>query len=220
VSDPLRVALIDDQTMVRDGFARIVRAQPDMEIVGVGSNGRHAIEIAERLHPDVMVMDIRMPVLDGISATRAIATTAVGAPRILVVTTFNLDEYVFDALRAGASGFLLKDSAPQQLLEAIRTIARGEALVDPTVTRALIGAFAGRIRPPAEPAFPADQLTPRETEVLRLLARGMSNTEIATELVVTRETVKTYVSRILLKLQVRDRVQAVVHAFRTGLAED
>ncbi|KQV06419.1 response regulator [Leifsonia sp. Root112D2] len=220
MSAPLRVALVDDQMMVRDGFARIVRAQPDMELVGVGSNGHDAIELAQRLEPEVMVMDIRMPLLDGISATREIVTAAARPPKILVVTTFNLDEYVFDALRAGASGFLLKDSAPQQLLDAIRTIARGEALVDPTVTRALIGAFAGRIRPPVDAAASADLLTPRETDVLRLLARGMSNTEIAAELVVTRETVKTYVSRILLKLQVRDRVQAVVYAFRTGIAND
>lgn len=220
----LRIALVDDQTMVRDGFARVVRAQPDMELVGLGSNGRDAVDLARDETPDVMVVDIRMPVLDGISATREIlsAPRADGAepPRILVVTTFNLDEYVFDALRAGASGFLLKDASPPQLLDAIRTISRGEALVDPAVTRTLIGSFAGRIRPPAAPADESAQLTPRELEVLRLLARGMSNVEIAEAVFVTRETAKTYVSRILLKLGVRDRVQAVVYAYRTGIADD
>jgi DNA-binding NarL/FixJ family response regulator len=223
----LRVALVDDQTMVRDGFARVVRAQTDMELVGLGDTGRDAIEIARTLRPDVMVVDIRMPVLDGISATREIVAEQSAADagsdatptRILVVTTFNLDEYVFDALRAGASGFLLKDATPVQLLDAIRTLARGEALVDPTVTRTLIGAYASRLRPPPEPSDGADQLTPREREVLRLLARGMSNVEIAAALVVTRETAKTYVSRILLKLGVRDRVQAVVYAYRTGIAD-
>lgn len=225
---PLRVALVDDQTMVRDGFARVVRAQSDMELIGLGSHGRDAVDIARTLAPDVMVVDIRMPILDGISATREILGSidhqtqdpAGVAPRILIVTTFNLDEYVFDALRAGASGFLLKDSAPQQLLDAIRTVARGDALVDPAVTRTLIGSFAGRIRPIAEDAAAAHQLTPREREVLRLLAQGKSNIEIADSLVVTRETAKTYVSRILAKLGVRDRVQAVVYAYRTGIVDE
>jgi DNA-binding NarL/FixJ family response regulator len=220
----LRIALVDDQTIVRDGFARVVRAQADMELVALGSNGREAVDIARHDAPDVMVVDIRMPVLDGIAATREIlATSGVDqpvAPRILVVTTFNLDVHVFDALRAGASGFLLKDASPPQMLDAIRTIARGDALVDPAVTRSLIGSFAGRIRPPAERSDMADDLTPREFEVLRLLAKGMSNVEIAQALVVTRETAKTYVSRILLKLEVRDRVQAVVYAFRTGIADE
>jgi DNA-binding NarL/FixJ family response regulator len=224
----LRVALVDDQIMVRDGFARVVRAQADMEIVGLGATGRDAIDIARTERPDVMVVDIRMPVLDGISATREIVAaqsavdTGLDTPptRILVVTTFNLDEYVFDALRAGASGFLLKDATPVQLLDAIRTLARGEALVDPMVTRTLIGAYASRLRAPLEPSAEAEQLTPREREVLRLLAQGMSNVEIAATLVVTRETAKTYVSRILLKLGVRDRVQAVVYAYRTGIADE
>ncbi|WP_144710772.1 response regulator transcription factor [Curtobacterium pusillum] len=221
----LRVALVDDQTMVRDGFARIVRAQDDMVLVGLGANGRDAVDLAHDAAPDVMVVDIRMPVLDGISATREILAAPMSddgspPPRILVVTTFNLDEYVFDALRAGASGFLLKDASPPQLLDAIRTIARGDALVDPAVTRTLIGSFAGRIRPPVEPTTTAGDLTPRELEVLRLLAKGKSNVEIAEAMFVTRETAKTYVSRILLKLGVRDRVQAVVHAYRTGLADD
>lgn len=206
--------------MVRDGYARIVQAQADMTLVGVAPNGRAAVEIAAHAHPDVMIMDIRMPLLDGIAATREILAGAERPPKILVVTTFNLDKYVFDALRAGASGFLLKDSAPEQLLHAIRTIAQGDALVDPAVTRSLIGAFADRIRPQAASASTAERLTPRETEVLLLLAKGMSNAEIAAQLVVTRETVKTYVSRILLKLEARDRVQAVVYAFRTGLVVD
>lgn len=223
VEQRLRIALVDDQTMVRDGFARVVRAQLDMELVGLGSNGRDAVELARATAPDVLVVDIRMPVLDGISATRQILEDAAddgqSAPRILVVTTFNLDEYVFDALRAGASGFMLKDATPPQLLDAIRTIARGDALVDPAVTRALIGSFADRIRPPTTTADASGQLTPRELEVLRLLATGMSNVEIAEAVFVTRETAKTYVSRILLKLGVRDRVQAVVYAYRTGLVD-
>lgn len=237
----VRVAVVDDQALVRDGFARAIRAQTDMQLVAVGSNGRDAVAIAADLRPDVVVVDIRMPVLDGIAATREIlsaqnapksgAQTGSGTgsgtesgeqtgPRVLVVTTFSLDEYVFDALRAGASGFLLKDSPPQRLLDAIRTVARGEALVDPAVTRALIGAFADRIRPSAPDATSVDQLTPREMEVLRLLAQGSSNAEIAAALVVTRQTVKTYVSRILLKLGVRDRVQAVVLAYRAGIVRE
>lgn len=224
-TDPIRVAIVDDQPMIRDGFARVVGSQSDLEVVGLGTNGRDAVRIAEEHSPDVLVMDIRMPLLDGIAATRLIladgaAADDASAPRILIVTTFNLDEYVFDALRAGASGFLLKDSPPAELLGAIRTIAAGEALVDPTVTRSLIGAFANRIRARPEPPDTAELLTPREREVLRLLAEGMSNTEIAAAMVVTRETAKTYVSRILLKLQVRDRVQAVVYAYRAGIVGD
>ena len=207
-SDPIRVVLVDDQALVRDAFARVVTVQSDMELVGTGRNGRDAVDLAKSLDPDVMVLDIRMPVLDGIEATRKILGAASepaaghgdGRPRILIVTTFNLDEYVFDALRAGASGFLLKDSPPRQLLDAIRTVAQGDALVDPAVTRTLIGSFANRIRPPAENSAMTQQLTPRELDVLNLLAKGMSNVEIASALVVTRETVKTYVSRILLKL--------------------
>jgi DNA-binding NarL/FixJ family response regulator len=220
----VRVAIIDDQLLVRDGFARVVRAQNDMELVGLGATGRDAVEIAREQTPDVVVMDIRMPVLDGIAATREILSAgfsgATRPPRILIVTTFNLDEYVFDALRAGASGFLLKDATPGQLVDAIRTIARGDALVDPAVTRTLIGAYADRLRPRTESADSAETLTPREREVLRLLAQGMSNIEIAAALVVTRETTKTYVSRILLKLGVRDRVQAVVYAYRSGIADE
>jgi DNA-binding NarL/FixJ family response regulator len=220
----VRVAIIDDQYLVRDGFARVVRAQDDMELVGIGATGRDAVDIAREHAPDVVVMDIRMPVLDGIAATREILGAGFGGathpPRILIVTTFNLDEYVFDALRAGASGFLLKDATPGQLVDAIRTVARGDALVDPAVTRTLISAYVDRLRPRTESADSADSLTPRERDVLRLLARGMSNVEIAAALVVTRETTKTYVSRILLKLGVRDRVQAVVYAYRSGIADE
>jgi DNA-binding NarL/FixJ family response regulator len=217
----VRVALVDDQLLVRDGFARVVRAQADMQVIGLGANGRDAVDIVRSTRPDVLVIDIRMPVLDGVSAIREIISD-VGAdavqPRILVVTTFNLDEYVFEALRAGASGFLLKDSTPRRLLDAIRTLASGEAIVDPTVTRNLIGAFADRIRPMPVEIPGRERLTPREHEVLRLLAQGMSNAEIAAAMFVTRETAKTYVSRMLLKLGLRDRVQAVVYAHRNGLA--
>jgi DNA-binding NarL/FixJ family response regulator len=221
----VRVAIVDDQQLVRDGFARVIRAQDDMELVGLGATGRDAVEIVREQAPDVLVMDIRMPILDGIAATREILGAglgdAAGPPlRILIVTTFNLDEYVFDALRAGASGFLLKDATPGQLVDAIRTVARGDALVDPAVTRTLIGAYADRLRPRTEPADSAETLTPREREVLRLLAQGMSNVEIAAALIVTRETAKTYVSRVLLKLGVRDRVQAVVYAYRSGIADE
>jgi DNA-binding NarL/FixJ family response regulator len=221
-ADIVRVALVDDQVLVRDGFARVVRAQADMEVVGLGANGRDAVDIVRTIRPDVLVIDIRMPVLDGVSAIREIVSV-VGAdavrPRILVVTTFNLDEYVFEALRAGASGFMLKDSTPRRLLDAIRTLAAGEAMVDPTVTRSLIGAFADRIRPARAETLGSALLTPREQEVLRLLAQGMSNAEIAAAMFVTRETAKTYVSRMLLKLGLRDRVQAVVYAYRNGIAE-
>lgn len=223
---PIRVVVVDDQPAVRDGFARIVQAQADMELVAVGVDGMEAVELSRRVSPDVIVMDVRMPRMDGIEATRAItsangdATGSSGVgPRVLVVTTFSLDEYVYDALRAGASGFLLKDSTPEQLLTGIRTVARGEALIAPSVTRALIGTFAERLRPATAPDGMDRALTSREREVLELLARGMSNSEIADELFVTRETVKTYVSRILAKLQLRDRVQAVVYAYRNGIAD-
>src|SRR6185312_14362640 len=172
---------------------------------------------ATRLRPDVVVMDVRMPVLDGIEATRRLAGASVTDPiKVLVVTTFNLDEYVYEALRAGASGFLLKDAPATNLLQGIRTVAAGAALLDPDVTRQLVGRYAARIRPPG-PTSAADALTPRELEVLRLIAEGLSNREIAARLVISQETVKTYVSRILAKLDLRDRVQAVVYAYRHGL---
>jgi DNA-binding NarL/FixJ family response regulator len=217
VSDPLRVLVADDQPLIRTGFATIIDAQPDMTIAGECGDGRAAVELAGKLRPDVVVMDVRMPVLDGIEATRHLAGAGVADPvKVLVVTTFNLDEYVYEALRAGASGFLLKDAPPAQLLHGIRTVASGAALLAPEVTRQLVGRYAARIRP-AGTAPASSALTARELEVLRLIANGLSNSEIAATLVISQETVKTYVSRILTKLDLRDRVQAVVHAYRTGL---
>ncbi|MBB5801883.1 DNA-binding NarL/FixJ family response regulator [Saccharothrix ecbatanensis] len=214
---PVRVLVCDDQALIRTGFATIIDAQPDMEVVGECGDGRAAIDLAERLSPDVVVMDVRMPVLDGIEATRLLAGTGVANPaKVLVVTTFNLDEYVYEALRAGASGFLLKDAPPAQLLHGIRTVATGWGLLAPEVTRRLVGRYAERIRP--VPGTPDDvPLSTRELEVLRLIADGLSNSEIAATLVLSHETVKTYVSRILTKLDLRDRVQAVVYAYRHGL---
>ena len=211
--------------MVRAGYVTVFDAQPDLEVVGEAADGPAAVEAAARTRPDVVVMDIHMPLMDGIEVTRRIAGPGVVAPpRVLVVTTFNVDKYVFDALRAGASGFLLKDSPLAELINGVRTVARGESLLSPAVTRTLIGRYADRIRPTAvEPdQDPLAVLAPREREVLRLIARGLSNAEIAGELVISFETVKTYVSRILSKLDLRDRVQAVVLAYRTGLvsAED
>lgn len=217
----IRVLVCDDQVLVRTGLVTIVDAQPDLEVVGQCADGRAAVDLARRLAPDVVVMDVRMPVLDGISATRLLAGADVPHPvKVLVVTTFNLDEYVYQALRAGASGFLLKDAPPDRLLHGIRTVAAGAALLDPEVTRELVGRFATRIRPVSDK--PGDRpddvpLTPRELEVLRLVADGLSNSEIAGALVISHETVKTFVSRILTKLGLRDRVQAVVYAFRHGL---
>ncbi len=214
---PIRVLVCDDQVLIRTGLATIIDAQPDLEMVGECGDGRAAVELARRLHPDVVVMDVQMPVLDGIGATRLLAGVGVAHPvKVLVVTTFNLDEYVYEALRAGASGFLLKDAPPAQLLGGIRTVAAGAALLAPEVTRQLVGKYAARIRP-TEGAPERGTLTPRELEVLRLIANGLSNSEIAAALVISQETVKTYVSRILTKLGLRDRVQAVIYAYRRGL---
>ncbi len=189
-----------------------------MEVVGECGDGESAVELAERLRPDVVVMDVRMPVLDGIEATRRLAGSEVDHPiKVLVVTTFNLDEYVYEALRAGAGGFLLKDAPPDRLLHGIRTVFTGSALLDPEVTRQLVGKYAARIRP-TRSVTPDDlPLTPRELEVLRLISEGQSNGEIARSLFISQETVKTFVSRILAKLGLRDRVQAVVYAYRHGL---
>ncbi|MFF4198349.1 response regulator [Nonomuraea sp. NPDC001831] len=221
-STPIRVLICEDHELVRTGYTTIFSAQPDMEVVGDAADGRAALEAARRLLPDVVVMDIRMPVLDGIEVTRRLAGPGVAAPvKVLVVTTFNVDEYAYEALRAGASGFLLKDARPAELVDAVRTVARGDSLLAPAVTRALIGHFAERLRP-TDSARPALQevvraLTQRELEVLEQLAQGLSNAEIATRLSISTETVKTYVSRILTKLDLRDRVQAVVLAYRVGL---
>ncbi|WP_149260604.1 response regulator transcription factor [Actinomadura sp. K4S16] len=217
MSTPVRVLVADDQALIRTGFSTIIDAQPDLEVVGECGDGRAAVDLARRLVPDMVVMDVRMPVLDGIAATRLLAGAGVADPvKVLVVTTFNLDEYVYEALRAGASGFLLKDAPPAQLLHGIRTVAAGAALLAPEVTRQLVGRYAARIRP-AEETPAVDVLSPREMEVLRLIADGLSNSEIAATLVLSQETVKTYVSRILTKLDLRDRVQAVVYAYRRGL---
>ncbi len=219
---PVRVLVCDDQSVVRYGYMTILAAQPDIEVVGEAGNGAVAVAEAQRLRPDVVVMDIQMPVLDGIEATGRLAGPAAASPvKVLVVTTFNLDEYVYQALRAGASGFLLKDAPPAELIGAVRTVAAGESLLAPAVTRRLIGRYAARIRPadPAAPpaGHPLSELTPREREVLTLIAAGMSNAEIAGAMVISTETVKTYVSRILAKLGLRDRVQAVVFAYQEGL---
>lgn len=223
-SAPIRVLICEDQALVRAGYATILGAQPDMEVVGEAADGVAAIDAAGRLRPDVVIMDVRMPLLDGIEATRRLAGPGSASPmKILVVTTFNVDEYVYEALRAGASGFLLKDAPPAELVNGVRTVARGESLLAPAVTRALIGRFAERVRPAAGPAAPGRDplsvLSAREREVLTLIACGLSNPEIAAELVLSPETVKTYVSRILAKLDLRDRVQAVILAYRTGLAD-
>ncbi|WP_066375244.1 response regulator [Herbidospora mongoliensis] len=213
----IRVLVCEDQALVRAGYVTIFDAQPDMEVVGEAADGRAAVEAASHLNPDVIVMDIRMPVVDGIEATRRLAGPGTANPaKILVVTTFNVDEYVYEALRAGASGFLLKDAHPSELINGVRTIAAGDSLLAPAVTRTLIGHYAERLRP-APGNHVVDVLTPRELEVLRQLAAGLSNAEIAAQLFITPETVKTYVSRILTKLDLRDRVQAVVLAYRIGL---
>jgi DNA-binding NarL/FixJ family response regulator len=221
---PIRVLICEDQALVRAGYATIFGAQPDMEVVGEAADGVAGVAAALSLRPDVVVMDVRMPLLDGIEATRRLAGPGSAEPvKILVVTTFNVDEYVYEALRAGASGFLLKDAPPTELVNAVRTVARGESLLAPAVTRALIGRFADRVRPAADVVAGGGDavagLSPREREVLTLIARGLSNAEIAAALVLSAETVKTYVSRILTKLDLRDRVQAVVLAYRTGLVD-
>lgn len=217
MSAPVRILVCDDQILIRTGLVTIIDAQPDLEVAGECGDGQTAVDLAGQLRPDVVVMDIRMPVLDGIEATRLLAGSGVPHPvKVLVVTTFNLDEYVYEALRAGASGFLLKDAPPDRLLHGIRTVAAGAALLDPEVTRQLVGRYAARIRP-AEGTPHEVPLTPRELQVLRLIADGLSNSEIAVALVISQETVKTFVSRILTKLQLRDRVQAVVYAYRQGL---
>ena len=210
----IRVMIVDDQALVRAGFRMILDAEPDLVVVGEAADGDEAVLEAERVRPDVVLMDVRMPRLDGIEATRKVA----GTTRVLMLTTFDLDEYVFEAIRAGASGFLLKDTPAEELVRAIHVVATGEALLAPSVTRRLVEEFAKRPRPSERPAALA-ALTPRELEVLRLVARGLSNAEIASELYVGDATVKTHVSRILQKLALRDRVQAVVLAYESGLLQ-
>jgi DNA-binding NarL/FixJ family response regulator len=211
----IRVLIADDQSLVRAGFRLVLENHADLEVVGEASNGHEAIHSARRFEPDVVLMDIRMPELDGIGATREI--TGQAGPRVLVLTTYDLDEYVYDALQAGASGFLLKDTPPDQLADGIRAVAAGEALLAPTVTRRLIEEFA-RIGPARRARPPElDELTPRELEVLQLIATGRSNAEIAEELVLSGTAVKTHVTRVLMQLGLRDRVQAVVLAYESGL---
>jgi DNA-binding NarL/FixJ family response regulator len=214
----VRVLIADDQALVRTGFRLILEAEDDIDVVGEADNGRDAIDLAARLRPHVVLMDIRMPKLDGIQATRRLLAGASDGPRVLMLTTFDLDEYVYEALRAGASGFLLKDVPAEQLASGVRLVAQGEALLAPSVTRRLIQEFAQRSRPTQSDAA-LDELTPRELEVLKLVARGRSNAEIADALVVSTTTVKTHVARLLMKLGVRDRVQLVVLAYETALVQ-
>jgi DNA-binding NarL/FixJ family response regulator len=219
-SPVIRIVVADDHQVVRTGFATLLDTQPDFEVIGVAVDGAQAVRICREVRPDVVLMDVRMPGTDGIEATRQLAAPGEDGPRILILTTFDLDDYVYDALCAGASGFLLKDVTAERLFEAVRVIAAGEALLAPTVTRRLISEFF-RIRPRQATSPTAlaalRELTPRETEVLRLIAEGLSNPEIAGRLVVTEETVKTHVSRVLSKLGLRDRTQAVVTAYESGL---
>jgi DNA-binding NarL/FixJ family response regulator len=214
----VRVLLVDDQALIRAGFRMILEAEDDIEVVGECADGTQAVDSSRRLAPDVVLMDIRMPEMDGIEATRRIAGGNGEPARVLMLTTFDLDEYVYDALRAGASGFLLKDVPAEQLVEAIRVVAQGDALLAPSVTRRLISEFS-RSAPGGRGKAPdsLNDLTPRELEVFGLIARGMSNAEIAAELVVSETTVKTHVARVLMKLGVRDRVQAVVLAYESGV---
>jgi DNA-binding NarL/FixJ family response regulator len=212
----IRVVVADDQGMVRSGFSVLLNAQPDIEVIGEAVNGQEAIARAAELHPDVILMDVRMPVLDGLQATREI-TAMPDPPKILVLTTFDLDDYVYEALRSGASGFLLKDASATELAHAVRLVAAGDALLAPGVTRRLIAEFARMGGPRSPTRKQLDGLTERESEVLALVARGMSNAEIAGHLVVAEQTVKTHVGRILMKLGLRDRTQAVVLAYESGL---
>jgi DNA-binding NarL/FixJ family response regulator len=218
MSPPVRIVVVDDQEVVRSAFSALLDTQPDFAVVGTAANGAEAIEICREQHPDVVLLDIRMPVMDGIAATRTIVSESHGGgPRILILTTFDLDEHVYDALAAGASGFLLKDVSAERLFDAVRVVAAGEALLAPAVTRRLIDEFA-RLRPrPARAPTAFDTLTSRETQVLRLVAEGLSNAEIALRLFVSEETVRTHVSRLLSKLGLRDRTQAVVAAYESGL---
>jgi DNA-binding NarL/FixJ family response regulator len=213
----IRVVVADDHQVVRAGFAELLDTQPDFTVVGTAADGAEAVRICHELRPNIVLMDVRMPGVDGIQATRRL-TAADDSPRVLILTTFDLDEYVYDALRAGASGFLLKDVTAERLFDAVRVIAAGDALLAPAITRRLISEFA-RQRPEADSPAPTTlaALTPREIDVLRLIAEGLSNLEIAERLIVTEQTVKTHVSRLLTKLWLRDRTQAVITAYETGL---
>ncbi|HEV2636142.1 MAG TPA: response regulator transcription factor [Actinocrinis sp.] len=211
---PLRVMIADDQAVVRIGFTALLDSQPDLQVVGDAGDGREAVRLAGQLHPDVVLMDIRMPVLGGIEATGLLRVQSPDV-KVLILTTFDLDDYVYDALRAGASGFLLKDATPEQILEAVRVVGAGDALLAPALTRRLIEQFAGRARLLAPPELV--RLTPREQQVMMLVARGLANAEIAGQLHLAEQTVKTHVSAVLAKLGLRDRVQLVVLAYESGL---
>ena len=218
--------IADDQAMVREGFGALLAAQPGLSVVGLAADGAEAVRLARREQPDVVLMDVRMPVMDGLRATRELLSRGEG-PKVLMLTTFDLDEYVYEALRAGASGFLLKDAPAAELTHAVRVVAAGDALLAPSVTKRLIADFTRRPRPGGREGLggegargaspPLDELTPREIEVLRLIARGMSNAEISAALVIAEQTTKTHVGRILMKLRLRDRAQAVVLAYESGL---
>jgi DNA-binding NarL/FixJ family response regulator len=214
---PIRVVLVDDQELVRTGFRMVLDAQPDIDVVGEAGDGARAVELLRSTTADVVLMDVRMPRMDGIEATRRIS---VGGPKVIILTTFDLDEYAFAAIKAGASGFLLKDAGPAQVMEAIKAVHSGDAVVAPSTTRRLLDRFAVHL-PEGEPAGAGalDTLTSRETEVLHLVARGLSNAEVAERLFVSDATVKTHMGRILTKLDLRDRVQAVVYAYETGLVK-
>ncbi|MEU4272211.1 response regulator transcription factor [Streptomyces sp. NPDC026092] len=218
----IRVIIVDDQAMVRAGFAALLSAQADIDVVGEAPDGRQGVDVARSTHPDVVLMDVRMPEMDGLAAAREILDPPVGVthrPKVLMLTTFDVDDYVYEALRAGASGFLLKDAPPADLIAAVRVVAAGEALLAPSVTRRLIADFAAsRPAPRADrAALRLNGLTPRETEVLELIARGLSNQEIADRLVLAEQTVKTHIGRVLAKLDLRDRAQAVIFAYESGL---
>ncbi|EST22533.1 response regulator [Streptomyces niveus] len=217
----IRVIIVDDQAMVRAGFAALLSAQPDIDVVGEAPDGRQGIEVSRSTHPDVVLMDVRMPEMDGLAAARALLDPPVGVvhlPKVLMLTTFDVDDYVYEALRAGASGFLLKDAPPADLISAVRVVAAGEALLAPSVTRRLIADFAQqRPAPRKDRSLRLKGLTPRETEVLELIARGLSNQEIADHLVLAEQTVKTHLGRVLAKLGLRDRAQAVIFAYESGL---
>ncbi|MFF9864063.1 MULTISPECIES: response regulator [unclassified Streptomyces] len=216
----IRVIIVDDQAMVRAGFAALLSAQSDIDVVGEAADGRAGVAVARSAHPDVVLMDVRMPEMDGLAAAREILSPpgASHRPKVLMLTTFDVDDYVYEALRAGASGFLLKDAPPADLISAVRVVAAGEALLAPSVTRRLIADFAAsRPAPRRDRTLRLNGLTPRETEVLELIARGLSNQEIAEHLVLAEQTVKTHIGRVLAKLSLRDRAQAVIFAYESGL---
>ena len=213
----IRVLVADDQTLVRRGFRMILETEPDLEVVGEAGDGDEAVALVDAGEVDVVLMDVRMPGTDGIEATRRIAAAGAERPRVIMLTTFDMDEYVYDALRAGASGFLLKDVPPEQLVAGIRAVHSGEAMLSPAVTRRMVESYLARGPATGRPDPRLETLTPREREILAQLARGRSNTEIAADLVVSETTVKTHVGRVLMKLALRDRVQAVIYAYESGV---